>query len=52
MPHQLGGLLGAKDRPKVEAFIRRSTIAGICPPLQPTFETLCHLADKQMFDKI
>jgi len=49
---QLDGFLGAEDSPKVEAFIRRRIIAGFCPPLRRNFETLCHLEDKQMCDKI
>jgi hypothetical protein len=38
------GLTSASDRPRIDAFFRRSKRAGFCDPDLPTFEEWCHLA--------
>ena len=45
------GFIVAKDHQKLEAFIHCSIRVDFCSPYHSSFETMCHLADKHMFDK-
>lgn len=46
------GFTAVKDRQKIDAFLRRSIRAGLCPPHLPTFEQHCIQADENLFHQV